>query len=302
MTPNNRHMHIALKQEVNTNTHCLYLYDDITDRPTIDWSTWEIKDSETSAKHIKDLLENIPDNDPINVFINSYGGDVAEGTAIFNLLKRHHGTTCGYVDGVAHSIAFTILQACDRRVYGEGTSSIIHNMWTDVCGNANELRKAADDLDKFMDSCVALYLSRSKNLDEKTLRKMLDDSTVLTPDDALNYGFADAVGEIPDVSEGCGDGDDDPDKKKNDDMEDDETEDPFGTFEQIVTKINSKSSENPEMKETDQEIETEPEPVNDPEPEKQETKEHVSEQIQINKGVGFNSLFDSAVATEKGGN
>lgn len=62
------------------------------------------------------------------------------------------------MDGVAYSVAFLILQACDERVMGLGTSALIHNMWMSVDGNAKELRKAADDLDTLMESNRQIFL------------------------------------------------------------------------------------------------------------------------------------------------
>ena len=76
---------------------------------------------------------------------------------------------------------------------GDGTSALIHNMWTRVEGNAKELRDAADRLDAYMESCIALYLKRC-NLTEEQLRGMMDAETVLTPQKALEYALIDQIG------------------------------------------------------------------------------------------------------------
>ena len=188
---------IAVRQKAEqAEAYDLYIYDDITRYGDLNWFTWEVSDSVTSANYFKQQLDAMPDDAPINLFINSDGGDVYEATAIYNQLKRHKGKVTAYVDGRAHSAAFTVLQAADHRVMGMGTSAIIHNMWTGLYGNAKELRKAADDLDAMMDSCVQLLMERS-NVSEEELRAMLDAETVLSPERALELGFIDEIAERP---------------------------------------------------------------------------------------------------------
>ena len=76
---------------------------------------------------------------------------------------------------------------------GDGTSALIHNMWTSVSGNAKELRDAADRLDAYMESCIALYMKKC-SLSEQQLREMMNAETVLTPQKALEYGLIDQIG------------------------------------------------------------------------------------------------------------
>lgn len=180
-------------QKVN-NTHKLYIYDDVTAYGSFNWSTWSYDESETSAKYFRDQLEAISDTDTIELHINSNGGSVKEGVAIYNQLKQKGCHKIGYVDGVAYSIAFVILQACDERIMGVGTSALIHDMWVEVAGNARELRKAADDLDVLMQSNRQIFMQRS-NLDEQQLIEMMEKETFLTPDECLEYGLIDEIGE-----------------------------------------------------------------------------------------------------------
>jgi len=181
-------------QKLDGNIHQIYIYDDITKYGDFNWETWEYDESETSsAKHFRDLLDEIPETDDIELHFNTNGGSVSEGTAIYNLLQRHGGKKTGIVDGVCHSIAFTILQACDTRIMGDGTSAIIHNMWTTATGNAKQLRDEAAKLDAYMESCIALFMKRC-TIPEQQLREMMDTETVLTPQDALDYGLIDKIG------------------------------------------------------------------------------------------------------------
>lgn len=145
--------HYCFKQEAGSNIVKLYIYDDVSEYGEFDWWTWEYKESETSAKYFKKALENVSESDTIELHINSYGGSVKEGVAIYNLLKQKKcKEIVAYVDGFAYSIASVILQAADRRIMGLGTSLLIHNMWLSIAGNADDLRKAADDLDVLMES------------------------------------------------------------------------------------------------------------------------------------------------------
>lgn len=179
-------------QQAAGNVHKLYIYDDVTAFGTFDWITWTMKESETSAKYFRDQLEAIPDADTIELHINSNGGSVKEGVAIYTQLKQKSCKKIGYVDGVAYSVAFLILQACDERIMGLGTSALVHNMWMSVDGNAKELRKAADDLDVLMESNRKIFLERS-NLEEQQLIDMMEAETFLTPDQCLEYGLIDKV-------------------------------------------------------------------------------------------------------------
>lgn len=179
-------------QKGEGNRHKLYIYDDVTAYGTFNWSTWEYEESETSAKYFRDHLETIPETDTIELHINSNGGSVKEGVAIYTQLKQKNCKKIGYVDGVAYSVAFLILQACDERIMGLGTSALVHNMWMNVSGNAKELRKAADDLDVLMESNRKVFLERS-SLGEQQLSEMMEAETFLTPDQCLEYGFIDKV-------------------------------------------------------------------------------------------------------------
>ena len=184
-------VHFMFKQEGNV--HKIYLYDDISEYGKFNRETWSREESETSAKYFREQLEAIPETDEIELYINSNGGSVKEGTAIYNQLKRHKAHKTGYVDGVAHSIAFVILQACDKRIMGEGTSALVHDMWVCTCGNARQLRQEADQLDILMQGSRALFMQRAKNITEEQLIELMKKETMLTPDMALEYGFIDEI-------------------------------------------------------------------------------------------------------------
>ncbi|MBU9728275.1 head maturation protease, ClpP-related [Diplocloster modestus] len=185
--------YFCFQQDNGSNIHKLYIYDNVSEYGALNWSTWEYEESQTSAKYFRDQLEAIPEEHTIELHINSNGGSVKEGVAIYNLLKRHRAQKIGYVDGVAYSIAFVILQACNERIMGVGTSALIHNMWIETWGNADQLRKEADDLDVLMESNRKIFMERAKGISEEELKKKMEAETYLTPDQCVEYGFCDKV-------------------------------------------------------------------------------------------------------------
>ncbi len=170
----------------------LYIYDDVSEFGEFDWNTWTYKESETSAKYFVKKLGEIPDGQTIELHINSNGGSVKEGVAIYNLLKQKENKKVGIVDGVAHSVAFLILQACETRKMGVGTTALIHNMWMFCSGNATQLRKYADDLDDMMEANRKVFMERA-TITEEELMTMMEEETYLTPDKALEYGLIDEI-------------------------------------------------------------------------------------------------------------
>lgn len=177
------------------NTLDLYLYGDV-EGDGWDWWTDEIIESETSADHFREELEKYPNAVQINLYINSYGGSVFEGTAIYNQLKRHPAHKTVYVDGFACSIASVIAMAGDEIVMPKNTMMMIHNAWMGVVGNAAELRKAADDLETINAAGRQAYLLKAGGkLDEGTLAAMMDAETWLTAEECIRYGLADRFAE-----------------------------------------------------------------------------------------------------------
>ena len=154
-------------------------------------SSWSWNERNTSAYNLSKQLEDL-DVDFINIYINSYGGEVAEGLAIYNTLKRHKATVRTYCDGFACSIASVIFMAGDERIMSNASLLMIHNAWTNISGNANELRKQADDLEKITQASINVYL-QDVNISEEELRQLLDNETWLTPQEAFEKGFATTI-------------------------------------------------------------------------------------------------------------
>lgn len=156
-----------------------------------DITSWEWFESDVSSYTLSKELEGL-DVDTINVYINSYGGEVAEGLAIYNALKRHKAKIKTFCDGFAASIASVIFMAGDERIMSNASLLFIHNAWTYADGNAKELRKIADDLDTITQASINAYMEHV-NITEEELKEMLDNETWISPQDALEMGFATAI-------------------------------------------------------------------------------------------------------------
>lgn len=134
-------------------------------------------------------LEQLGEVDEIDVYINSYGGSVGQGFAIYNLLKSHPAKIRTINSGFACSIASIIFLAGDERIMSPASLLMIHNPFTCVVGNANELRKTADDLEKMGQVSVDIYC-QTTGLDESVIKKMMDSETWITGEEAKEMGFA----------------------------------------------------------------------------------------------------------------
>lgn len=160
----------------------LDIYGDICAR----W--WD--DDAMSASKLSKMLDELGDVSQINVHINSYGGEVAEGLAIYSALRRHKArvrTTC---DGFACSIASVIFMAGDERLMSDASLLMIHNAWTSAIGvNAADLRKLADDMDTITSASKSAYMARV-SITEDELTDLMDAETWISPSDAVDMGFA----------------------------------------------------------------------------------------------------------------
>lgn len=129
----------------------------------------------------------------VTLRINSGGGSIWEGVAIYNLLKAYAGKVTAVVDGIAGSMASVIAEGASEVVMGEGSLFFIHcPLVTNGGGNAEQLRKLAEDLDKHEAGIVDIYAARTgKSADE--IRALMQAETFMTAQEAVANGFADRV-------------------------------------------------------------------------------------------------------------
>ena len=155
------------------------IYGDITEYPSMD--------GDMSALKLSQEIDG--DYDEIVVNISSFGGSVAEGISIYNQLKAHPAKITTVTNGFCCSIASIIFLAGDERKMYANSIMLIHNAWTACQGNANDLRREADVLEKITDLSIKVYCEKS-GLSKDEIKELLDNETWLTSDECLTMGFA----------------------------------------------------------------------------------------------------------------
>ncbi|MFY9174524.1 MAG: head maturation protease, ClpP-related [Peptococcia bacterium] len=162
----------------------LFLYGEISS------STWF--DDDVTPKQFKADLDALGDISELKIYINSGGGDVFAGQAIYSMLKRHGAKKTVYIDGLAASIASVIAMAGDKVIMPANAMLMIHNAWTIAAGSASYFRKLADDMDKIDESIQGVYVAKTGKKAEE-IAELMDAETWMSAEDAVNNGFADEI-------------------------------------------------------------------------------------------------------------
>lgn len=144
---------------------------------------------EVNAAQFANDLKALGELEQIDLNINSGGGSIIEGTAIFNILLRHPARVVANVEGWAASMASVIAMAADEIVIPENAWMVIHNPWGGVAGEAEDLRKHADLLDRMKDTIVEAYMRHAK-VPRAEIVRMMDEETWMNGPDAVEKGFA----------------------------------------------------------------------------------------------------------------
>lgn len=172
---------LTVKNETLTSGD-LYFYGDIVSDW---WGAWE--DSDQYPEAVRDFLKGCEGKN-LNIYINSGGGSVFAGIAIYNMLKRHKGYKTVYVDGMAASIASVIALVGDRIVVPSNAFIMIHKPFAWGEGNADELRKIADDLDAVEGGIMNVYRDNlAEGADIEDVRRMVAAETWLNGEEAAKY-------------------------------------------------------------------------------------------------------------------
>lgn len=180
MKPRNRKPN--LKMQASDGQAEIYIYDDIG-------PSWL---GLIGADRFQADLKALGAVNEITVRINSVGGDVFEGTAIYNLLNKHAANVTVDIDGVALSIASVIAMAGDTIRIAENGMLMIHNPWTIAVGESDDMLKAAELLDTVKTSIVGTYASRT-GLEDEELSSLMDEETWFVGQAAVDKGFATEV-------------------------------------------------------------------------------------------------------------
>ncbi|WP_095059238.1 head maturation protease, ClpP-related [Pseudomonas sp. Irchel s3f7] len=149
----------------------------------------------TANQFVQDLRAVDDGVSPVIVAFNSIGGDLFDGLAIHNALSRLGERCTGRIDALAASAASVAVCGAHKVVIASNAMYMIHNPWTYASGDADDLRKVADALDQTLEAIIAAYKSKAPNIDEAELRRMVDEETWLTANEAVALGLADEVGE-----------------------------------------------------------------------------------------------------------
>lgn len=151
----------------------------------------EVGGYDVNAQKFIEELKDLKDKN-LNIHINSLGGSVFDGMAIYNALKNHKKKVTTKVEGIAASIASVIAMAGDTIEMAENSLFMIHNPFTMAGGDASELRKTADILDKIRDEIANIYASKSEQ-DVETLIGLMNVETWFNANETIDSGFANEI-------------------------------------------------------------------------------------------------------------
>lgn len=180
-TKTNNQSWYSIKAKAN-DTAEISIYDEI--------GYWGIT-AKSFSKDLKALGNNLKQ---INLHIHSPGGDVFDGIAIYNLLKNHPANVTVYIDGLAASMASVIAMAGNEVIMPENAMMMIHKPWGIQGGDAEDMRKYADLLDKVENTLIPAYASKTGKTPEE-LAEMLSAETWLNGKECVEQGFADKLAE-----------------------------------------------------------------------------------------------------------
>lgn len=146
---------------------------------------WEI-----TAKDVRTQLDGAGD---VDVFLNSPGGDVYEGLSIMNALRAHEGTVTIFIEGMAASIASVIaVGGADRVVARPHAELMLHHAWSGALGNADEMRKSAENLERISANLADIYADKS-GMSPDAVLDLMSAETWFSANEALTAGLVDAV-------------------------------------------------------------------------------------------------------------
>lgn len=170
-------------KNITSDSADIYFYGDIVNSA---WDKWT--EADTAPEDVLAILEQAKDKANLNIYVNSGGGSVFAGIAIFNILKRFQGFKTVYVDGLAASIASVIAMVGDKIVIPSNAFLMIHKPWNMAVGNSNDFRKTAEDLDRIEAGIMNIYAEKLKEgVDIATIQQMVNDETWLDGNSAANY-------------------------------------------------------------------------------------------------------------------
>lgn len=165
----------------------LYIYGDIREKDFFEM-IFGVDAELTNTKTLREALEKV-DTPNLTVRINSYGGQVDQGLAIYSLLEDCKLNVKTIVDGFACSAASVIFMAGKERIVPENGLLMIHNAWTRAEGDSNAMKKVAEDLEKITQPSINIYAKKTK-LSEDEIKQKMNEQTWITSQEAYEWGFS----------------------------------------------------------------------------------------------------------------
>lgn len=172
----------------------LYIYGEIIDNTDWKWDEYDVM-----PEDVKSSLEKVDGLETLNIYINSPGGSVFAGLAIYNMLKRNEAKKIVHIDGIAASMASVIALVGDEVYMPSNAFMMIHKPLTIAIGNADDFRKVADDLDTIESGLFKTY---EENLRDGIEMKQIEDriknesDVWLTADEATKYFNIEITGAV----------------------------------------------------------------------------------------------------------
>ena len=148
-----------------------------------------------TAKQFADEIKKLGKVDILNLYVNSPGGDVFDGVAIYNILLRNRAKVIVEIDALAASIASVIAMAGDEIRMAENALMMVHNPWGMVIGDVGDFAKAIDDLNKVKENSIMPAYQKQSGMEEKKIAELMDNETWMSAAEAKEYGFIDEISE-----------------------------------------------------------------------------------------------------------
>jgi ATP-dependent Clp protease protease subunit len=156
-------------------------------------------DDSVSAKSVASALDSLKGVRSLSLYLNSPGGSVFDGLAIYNQLRRFPAAKTCFIDGLAASIATVVMMGCDVVEAAPASLLMVHDPSGIAYGTADDLRKAADDMDRFRAQMSALY-SIETGIAQDEVEAMMAKETWMTAEEAVDNGFVDRLGSTKAVT------------------------------------------------------------------------------------------------------
>jgi len=185
MIMKNAKQYWSIRNQADEETAEIFIYGDVGE------SLWS---EGTGAKQFAEDLKALGPIKNLDIRINSPGGSVFEGLTIYNTLERHSAKKTVTIDGLAASIASVIAMCGDTIIMPQNAIMMVHDPFGMVLGDADDMRKMAEGLDKIKEGLISAYQRKTK-MSNQDISDLMSEETWMTASEAVQWGFADEISE-----------------------------------------------------------------------------------------------------------